>query len=165
MARTIYDVPEVIATGRPIDRTAALVLNRGPKGLESAKRITQIVSPTALRWCGLTHEHRRTGVPDLTGMTVGNLTVMGLWRDQQDGKNGLLWVCRCVCGWYVTRKAKAIRNPKNAGDCCERCRQVVFLKRQSLLRDLGFYKTEPGSEAARLVQEDVDRILGLPFQQ
>lgn len=161
MARTIYDVPEVIATGRPIDRTAALVLNRGPKGLESAKRITQVVSPTALRWCGLTSEHRRTGVPDLTGMTVGNLTVMGLWADRPKATNGLLWVCRCVCGWYVTRKARAIRNPANHLDCCERCRQVLYLKRQSALRDLRFYEAEPGSDARELISEEADRRVGL----
>jgi hypothetical protein len=42
---------------------------------------------------------------------------------------------------------------------------VLFLKRESLLRDLGFYRTERGSEAGRQVQQEVDRILGIPFQQ
>lgn len=63
---------------------------------------------------------------DLTGISFGRLTVLGLLA----GKSGT-WVCRCKCGKYLTRKAKAIRNPNNAGDRCTTCRHVAFLAKSA----------------------------------
>lgn len=56
------------------------------------------------------------GAPDwmksLTGKKCGDLTVI---HYVGDGK----WLCRCVCGYYVQRKTKAVR--KGAFNQCQEC--------------------------------------------
>lgn len=124
---------EEIAKRRPVDRTAALVTQPGPRGLDSAKRIACVFSPTPLP----TRPVPR-GAVNLTGQRCGQLTVIGLARDIRH-----LWVCRCVCGYYVTRKAKAIKNTRNQDiDRCERCRELAWLKRQDARRSTGRYGNE-----------------------
>lgn len=61
--------------------------------------------------------------PDLKGVKFGRFTVLG-WI------GGGKWQVRCSCGNYAARKTKAIRNPKNNNDCCELCRELLFLKRE-----------------------------------
>lgn len=47
---------------------------------------------------------------DLTGQRVNRLTVVGMHVDP-GGKNAARWVVKCLCGWYETRTAKALRDP------------------------------------------------------
>lgn len=130
-----------IATARPVDRTAARVTQSGPKGMESSKRIAQAHSQTPLPTVPIPRH-----IVDLRGRTFGTLTVVGLAVStdtvQRQAGNHRLWVCRCVCGNYLTRRAKAINNPKNTIDACDRCRQVQFLRRRSEYQQLGFNPDE-----------------------
>lgn len=51
---------------------------------------------------------------NLTGRKVGFLTVLGFGGNKR-------WVARCVCGTYTLRTAKALTNPANTEDACDRC--------------------------------------------
>jgi hypothetical protein len=59
---------------------------------------------------------------DLTGLRVGRLHVIGLLQRDNNRQPGV-WVCRCTCGDYCGRKAKALRNPdaKPETMMCQRC--------------------------------------------
>lgn len=119
-----------IASRRPVDRTAAAVTSEGPKWTGSSKKLDMHCQATP-------HPMRPVAPnqPNLIGTACGNLTVVGLaaWKAANDRWNGSArsrWVCRCACSWYVVRTSKAIKNPKNVDDCCDRCRQLQFLKRR-----------------------------------
>lgn len=132
---------EAVVTKRPVNRTAALVTQPGPKGLESSKRIAQAHSDDRLTTVPVPRSVR-----DLRGRTFGTLTAIGLAEptasiSKQQG-NQRLWVCRCVCGRYLTRRAKAINNPNNTNDRCDPCRQVAYLRRRSTFNTLGYNPDE-----------------------
>lgn len=125
-----------IARRRPVDRTAARVTAEGPKGYESSKRILTDFSEAPLPMRKIPRD-----APKLVGVVCGWLTVIGM--AQKRSSNGALWVCRCVCGYYTTRRSESIRNPRNAAvDRCDRCREVQFLKRRSLRQQLGYNPDE-----------------------
>ena len=127
---------EEIARRRPIDRTAAQVVSAGPRGLESSKRIARAHSDVPLPMIPMPRF-----VKDLRGRVIGSLTVIGLAvpTSSTRKKKGRerLWVCRCVCGYYTTRRAKAINSSVNGSDACDRCLQVMWLKQNSTWRQLG----------------------------
>jgi hypothetical protein len=125
---------ENIARRQPVDQAAARVTQPGPRGLESAKRIRSHYSATPIAVRPVPDSCQ----DDLTGRRVGYLTVVGFARDLAK-----LWVCRCVCSYYVTRHARAIKNPRNQEiDRCERCRELAFLKRQDHWRATGTFGNE-----------------------
>lgn len=66
---------------------------------------------------------------DLTGDKFGRFTVIGLAAEYNPKKNAP-WVVRCACGAYETRKARAITNPLNTGDCCRACQHLELIKRR-----------------------------------
>ena len=117
MKRSIYD-----GGLQPVDRTAARVAGKG-EHYESKKKITQRhwdvpppmrqVSPKDL-------------IDNLIGIKFGRLTVLGLYTEASG-----LWVVRCACGDYETRRTKSIKNPNNDQDRCENCRETVHLRRQA----------------------------------
>lgn len=53
---------------------------------------------------------------DLTGITFGRFTVIGL-SSELPGR----WVVKCGCGGFETRRAAAIKNPNNSHDSCRAC--------------------------------------------
>jgi hypothetical protein len=124
---------EAVATLRPVNRTAALVTQRGPKGVELENTIAQVHSDVALPMRPFTGE---PNLPNLTGHVFGTLTVMGLWAHKTEA-GALRWVCRCRCGSYLTRSTKAIRNPQNARDACDKCRHLAYLKKATQWRATG----------------------------
>ena len=73
-----------------------------------------------------------TGFKNLTGMRRGRLTVIGLLKGSLKR-----WVCRCDCGRYTARRAKAIKNKNNTQDRCDECRHLAFLKREEAWRRTG----------------------------
>ena len=126
---------EEIARRRPVDRTAARVTSTGPKGLGSRKVIAQVCSPTPVPLRPVPRD-----MINLVGRSFGHLVVAGLCAKRQDqGKwAATVWLCRCVCGYYVVRTTKAINNPANAAvDRCDRCRQTEFLRRRSTYQQTG----------------------------
>jgi hypothetical protein len=111
---------EEIAKRKPINRQASLVTSKGvsyelPRGffkVQSDNPIPIRVPPNK-------------NFEDLTGHKFGDLTVMGLARDCLKR-----YVCRCCCGVYVLRTAKAVKNPKNTEDKCERCAHYDYQRKK-----------------------------------
>ncbi len=64
----------------------------------------------------------------LDGTKFGWLTVIG--RTKAKRRKLSLYLCRCNCGRYTERKAKAIRNPKNNKDACGLCLETKRLQRK-----------------------------------
>jgi hypothetical protein len=72
---------------------------------------------------------------DLTGMTIGRLRVVGLSAE----KTGR-WVCRCVCGAYVLRKAIGLKTGSTASAPCDQCYLLALAKKQDVFRRTGKQK-------------------------
>lgn len=128
---------DAVLTGRPVDQTAARVTQPGPAGLTSSRSIP---GDTILAAAPPLTRAVPADVPDLTGTITGHLRVVGLWRSQcghRGSANRNRWVCRCVCGYYVIRTRKALRNPINQRDACDRCLHVRHLKRAHHWRTTG----------------------------
>lgn len=68
---------------------------------------------------------------DFTGMRFKDITVVGLIGRCSGTSAG--WLCRCTCGNYLTRKAKALKlMAKNANSplyCCDECADYYMLDR------------------------------------
>lgn len=114
-----------VVTSAPIDRIARRVTLPGER-FESRKVIQTNDSDLPIATRRPTRQER--ALPeflDLTGTKQGRLLVLGQHAEKQG-----LWVVRCDCGIYTTRRSKALKNPKNNGDRCESCRQTTFLKHQ-----------------------------------
>lgn len=110
---------------KPADRTASYVTSKGV-GYACPKRILSDESevPYPLK-------RVPPNTIDLTGTRRGRLVVCGLAH----GRNGR-WSCRCDCGVYVLRSARACTNPNNE-DRCEQCRHIAHLRRIDEFRRLG----------------------------
>lgn len=123
---------EEIARRRPVDRTAALVTQPGPKHLEPTKRAS---SPHGTQPAPWPLRPVPSGWQNATGERVGSLTVVGLSHLTSVGKHlsggqRARWVCRCACGYYVVRSLKAVRNTGNTLDACDRCLHRQHLQHQ-----------------------------------
>lgn len=114
---------DAVIASVPLNSTAGSVTARGthwdPK-LKESNQLHQDHPPEMKR--------PRPGGPDFTGIRFGRFRVLGL-LSISNPKKPAAWVVRCACGMYETRKAKAIRNPKNVDDCCRACRRLQQLKR------------------------------------
>lgn len=140
----------------PINRTAANVIKRGIN-FEYDGRTYQRHHP---------HKIRTRQVPkdtkDLTGTKYGRFTVIGLYdaneKDRQTKvyllpqggvhvnikKNGRremaqrsIWVVRCCCGNYETRRTKAINKIKEVQDRCRECAYIRSLKIRDFMKRMG----------------------------
>ena len=113
-----------VITSDPINRVARRVVQPGthydnPVQLNQAH--WENAPPTTGRFPG-------TPDGDLTGTKFGRMEVVGYLAS---GKNkGAIWLVRCSCGDYETRRSSAIRNGSNSIDCCNKCRHIQHLKRQ-----------------------------------
>ncbi len=75
---------------------------------------------------------------DLRGHRFGRFTVVGHLGKMAAGINAKpMWLVRCTCGDYESRTAKACRNVANAADCCDKCRELLHLKREEYFRRTG----------------------------
>lgn len=109
----------------PVNRVAARVVMRGQHWTPScsgnneiqSRNPLQVIEPPPLR-------------EDLRGREFGALRVIGFWANRH-------WVCRCICGTYVVRRDKAVKNPKNDIDACRECRELRFLKREQVRLSTG----------------------------
>lgn len=121
-----------VYTRKPVNKTAATVIATGTHFIPAKKIQTNDSDlPLAIRPLHKI-ELARKEFQDLTGRTVGRLTVQGYSLDFPSH-----WVVRCVCGRYSTRRARAIKNPENTQDRCEHCRHLASLKRSEMYRRTG----------------------------
>jgi hypothetical protein len=120
----------------PVDRVAARVMQGGV-------HYEREVHPAEKHWKDL-HDvpplvpfKPQPGNPqsiDYTGTKFGRFTVVGYLGATgpglgKRGKRMAVWLVRCACSSYSQRTVKAIRNPDNAEDCCNDCRNLEYLKR------------------------------------
>lgn len=105
----------------PVDRVAARVIKNGVAWITS-KHIQTNDSKNPILYDPVSPFSEVQ-----EGKKIGSLVVLGRARGAKSSKKGASYVCRCLCGYYVTRRSKAIRNPLNDKDCCELCRQKAFL--------------------------------------
>lgn len=109
----------------PIDRLAARV-TRAASHWDQFGPEWRSPSPCPIRHCPL-------DLPDLSGSTVGRLTVIGLAESVRQGKNAQ-WLCLCACGYYCLRRTHAINGYINADGnemsaACSKCgREAKCLK-------------------------------------
>ncbi len=109
----------------PVNKTAAIVVSKGVEYVAPKKVLTgdsDVPMPT---------RRPPKDALDLSGVRRCRLVVIGLSSDVA-GK----WVCRCDCGTYVYRSAKAIKNERN-NDRCEQCRHLAHLRRTDEFRRTG----------------------------
>lgn len=113
---------------QPVNRTAHEVSKPGI-GYIPKKRLNQPLwkSPPSMMSVP-------TNIQNLTGVVFSRFTVIGL---KSCGKGKTLWLVRCACGNYETRRSKSIQNPNNDKDCCQICRHLEFLKREQRYREVG----------------------------
>src|SRR5688572_33509491 len=100
----------------PVDRVAARVIKGGEQWGKAANG-TEVCSPLPLP---MMLPPQFAEIAGMLGTRFGYLTVKGFSADRPKS-----WVCRCLCGRYTLRKAKAIKNPANNRDCCARDRKSV----------------------------------------
>lgn len=110
----------------PVDKTAAMAVSGGTKHTHS-------IPDDIFEWesCPPIRNIKKakkvsSGIPDLTGVKFGNLTVVGLWEGE-DSK----WVCQCSCGMYVIRNTSAIRQSDEI-QACFGCNRTANLRRSMI---------------------------------
>lgn len=107
----------------PINKVTALVVSKAPLDCQYDAKITCLQR----RWENPPPMRALTAnIPDFRGKRVGRFTVVGLYAGAPK-----LWVVRCACGAYETRRAKSLRNPLNIDDCCQLCRHLEHLRWKS----------------------------------
>lgn len=110
----------------PVNREASLMFAKGLKppspktGVEQWEICPALHSPAMVRKL---HPNKE-GV-DLTGTRFGRMAVEGLSKIHSPAR----WICRCSCGIYEIRTAKAVKNPNNGSDCCHQCRLLIEAKK------------------------------------
>lgn len=117
----------------PVDSVAARVLrSKGVKYVAHGDR-QEVSQDTPIPTKPLPHTFRKED--DLTGLTNGKLTVIGLARDTR-----ARWVCRCACGNYALRKSKAIKTPhSNPPLSCVECYSFAKAKDRHNFKLTGKY--------------------------
>lgn len=65
----------------------------------------------------------------IDGFKFGRFRVIGKYKSKPS-KKGALYVVRCACGMYTTRRKGTINKGADLDDCCERCSEVKYLKRK-----------------------------------
>ena len=116
----------------PVNRTSARVVGRGVHWTPD-KQIDPRESQNPLPYgpIALSSNVR-------AGMKFGFFTVLGRAGDEHRSKTkGAPYVCRCLCGMYAIRRARAVLNPANDKDACGRCLQKQFLTRRNEFRTYG----------------------------
>ena len=116
---------DAILASSPLNATAGAVTSKGYQYEPdiNGRNIHEWDAPPAIEPVGETHR-RNASFSDLTGHVFGRLTVMGMLRDNPT-KKAALWVCRCTCGKYVGKRAKAIKS--GARDRCDSCDHTAQL--------------------------------------
>lgn len=119
---------DAVVASAPLNADAAKALNAVGESFVPRR---EVVNETAFR-SDVPPQMRRLppDAPNLAGMKVGKLTVIGLAAFGKGGKNRrAAWVVRCACGWYETRSAKVLRDPAYAARAmcgeCDYVRQIA----------------------------------------
>lgn len=118
--------------GRGVDSVSRRVVSGGIH-YKPDKKIVILHSETPIPTVALSKGER-----DLTGTKFAKFTVIGKWGSNS---KGVCRVVKCVCGRYTVRRTKTVHKP-HPDDCCEECRQLLFLKRREEFLKYGRNKDE-----------------------
>jgi hypothetical protein len=123
---------DFVYTAKPVNAEAAKALQKGEQ-YESKKKITQVSAEVPIA----TSPFPGKKVDDLTGRSVGRFTVIGYKGGGSSSAKqcGCLWVVRCACGRYETRRTKSIKNYKNVADCCQYCKEIQYMQRHQYWKE------------------------------
>ncbi len=111
----------------PVNKTAARVIQQSSINDRFDTKKSEGESKNFFWEAPKPHVNLARSEVDLTGTKFGRFTVIGKLANKK-------WQVRCSCGNYSARKPKAINNPKNNNDCCEVCRELLYLKRNEARR-------------------------------
>jgi len=64
---------------------------------------------------------------DMIGLRAGSMVVLGI-AEGTNPKKGAVWVCRCDCGYYEGRKAKALTGPFAHEIACITCTRLAKVR-------------------------------------
>jgi hypothetical protein len=117
----------------PVNKLTALVV-AGGESFEPSVKVVQLERDTPLPVRQMSRAEMGSR-QDLRGKRFGRFTVVGIYAEKP-----ALWVVRCDCGTYCTRKAKAIQNPANDFDRCTVCRDLLHLRRSDVFRRTGLHR-------------------------
>ena len=106
-----------IATNKPVNRTAGIVLQKG-EHFEEPEYKNLFKAPLPLG--------RYKGNGDLTGKRFYRFTVIGFVRVNGQGKSR--WLLKCDCGNYTIRSKKAIKKLNKTNGKCPRCSYLDYIK-------------------------------------
>lgn len=108
---------DAILASTPLNSTAAKVTSKGV-AYTPAVQFSEYAwdVPPALVRINRTHRANPSFI-DLTGTTIGRLRVLGMAVGGTREARGALWVCKCVCGRYVGRRAKVLKSSGEDAMC------------------------------------------------
>ena len=114
---------ERVLSSVPANATASRVMSGGvhyDPEVKEANHTWHSYAPPPLKAINREPIQSREIARQLIGRKFGSLTVIDL-ADIDKGGGTAKWAVRCVCGYYEVRNARAIRNPANRDDACQRC--------------------------------------------
>lgn len=129
----------------PVDKQARIVVSPGVH-FEPDFKVNQPlwdIPPTIRPFSGRKKSNIRGNYFGKLMRVMGFLGHPETRNKHQREKHGALWLVRCSCGLFETRRRKSILNINNKNDCCQRCRHIRHLKRNHEFRTLGY---NPGDE-------------------
>jgi len=119
------DAFDRIMTSTPVNRSAALAVSGKGEHFEPKVKIAcehhdippkTVPVPTNI-------------AEDLTGRKWGRMTVVGYLRSSTNNTGGAVWLARCACGAYETRRTKPIKNA-SPRDRCTKCNALRSIRRR-----------------------------------
>lgn len=122
--KSAADIFDRIAASTPLNATAARVTSQNGDHYEPEQKIG-----TQQHWTAPPRCVKGPDVPgfiDLTGKRFGSLTTIGFLGG--NNKRGL-WLVRCDCGDYESRRTKTVKNGKPE-DCCQKCQRWRYVQRR-----------------------------------
>lgn len=121
MSKNTWDA---VLASAPLNATAGKVVSGGIH-YEPEFKVLQLEwdAPPPMVRPGKTHRNN-PAFTDFTGKSWGRLTALGMLA--ADSGHAAIWVCRCACGRYVGRRAKAAKKGAPE-DRCQSCQHTAKL--------------------------------------
>jgi hypothetical protein len=140
---------EALATAAPLNREASVVRDG------SGDTWTQTIPEQMDHWTAppLPLSPRPDNIEDLTGKVFGRLTVIR-FHGSREGKHARpVWLVRCLCGDYETRRHKTLQKAANPDDACLICTKAEQLRKRGAKTTSGAYRRKAAAAFAKITGE------------